>query len=264
MSRSPDETLPAAAERSGVVVVMPAYNAERTLRRTYEDLPRGHYDHVILVDDGSRDDTVRVAKELGLTVFRHDRNMGYGANQKTCYRQALDAGARIIVMVHPDYQYDPTLLPEMIAPIKRGEADVVFGSRLLGQSAYKQGMPWWKYVANRILTGCENAVFRLHLSEFHTGYRAYSRSILERVAFAANSNDFIFDQEIVAQLVRARARFAEIRVPVRYFSEASSASFAASVVYGSKILALLVRYVLHTTGIRRTQRLEPLPAATRA
>ena len=252
------------ADRSRVVVVMPAYNAELTLRQTYADLPREHYDHIILVDDASRDDTVGVAKQLGLTVFKHDRNMGYGGNQKTCYRQALDADAEIVVMVHPDYQYDPTLLPDMIAPIKRGEADVVFGSRLLGQAAYQQGMPWWKYVANRFLTACENLVFGLHLSEFHTGYRAYSRTILERVAFAANSNDFIFDQEIVAQFVRAHARFAEIRVPVRYFAEASSASFTASLVYGTKILALLGRYLLHTTGIYKTSRLDPLPAATRA
>jgi glycosyltransferase involved in cell wall biosynthesis len=232
-----------------VVVVMPAYNAERTLQRTYEDLPTDHYDEVILVDDASDDQTVQLARSLGLRVVVHDRNMGYGANQKTCYQEALAVGADIVVMVHPDYQYDPTLLPEMVAPIKAGTADVVFGSRLLGQSAYREGMPWWKFLANRMLTFLENRVFGLTLSEFHTGYRSYSRSILERIALTANSNDFIFDQEIVAQFVLADARFAEIRVPVRYFPEASSAGVGASTVYGLKILRLLARYLLHRSGI---------------
>jgi glycosyltransferase involved in cell wall biosynthesis len=224
-----------------VVVVMPAYNAARTLRDTLADLPRAHYDSVILVDDASHDDTVALAQALGLTVFVHDRNRGYGANQKTCYTKALEAGADIVVMVHPDYQYDPTLLPEMTAPLKAGEADVVFGSRFRGRSAYEQGMPWWKYLANRALTHLENRVFGLALSEYHTGYRAYTRAALERVDFMANSDDFIFDQEIVAQFVAGGARFAEISVPVRYFPEASSASLSASVVYGLKVIRLLWR-----------------------
>jgi glycosyltransferase involved in cell wall biosynthesis len=194
-------------------------------------------------------------------VFAHHRNLGYGANQKTCYSQALRAGAEFVVMVHPDYQYDPKLLPDILAPLKANVADVVFGSRLLGVSPISQGMPWWKYVANRSLTRLENWVFGLNLSEFHTGYRAYSRAILERVNFLANSDDFAFDQDIVAQFVQAGARFAEIPVPTRYFPEASSASFRASVVYGLKILRLVRRYALHRSGLRHYPAFEVHPAA---
>ncbi len=236
-----------------IVVVMPAYNAEKTLKITYDDLPRGDIGEVILVDDASRDETVRLAKELGLTVYVHSRNFGYGGNQKTCYNEALKAGATIVVMVHPDYQYDPRLLPEMIKPIEAGQADVVFGSRMLGVSAYKQGMPWWKYLANKFLTGVENRAFGLHLSEFHTGYRAYRREVLESVNYRANSDNFIFDQEIVAQIVESGYRLAEIPVPVRYFPEASSAGFLASVRYGLSILWLVVRYRLHRAGVLRSQ-----------
>ena len=238
-----------AAVDHKVIVVMPAFNAARTLRITYEELPPEHYDAVILVDDGSTDETVRVARELGLTVFVHARNMGYGANQKTCYTEALRAGADIVVMVHPDYQYDPTLLPEILAPIEAGQADVVFGSRLLGTNPVAEGMPWWKYLANRVLTWIENRAFGLRLSEFHTGYRAYNRFSLERVHFLANSNDFVFDQEIVAQFVATGARITEIGVPVRYFPEASSASLVASMVYGCKVLWVVLRYTLDRFGI---------------
>jgi glycosyltransferase involved in cell wall biosynthesis len=236
-----------------IVVVMPAYNAEKTLKITYDDLPRGDIGEIILVDDASRDETVRLAKELGLTVYVHSRNFGYGGNQKTCYNEALKAGATIVVMVHPDYQYDPRLLPEMIRPIEAGQADVVFGSRMLGVSAYKQGMPWWKYLANKFLTGVENRAFGLHLSEFHTGYRAYRREVLESVNYRANSDNFIFDQEIVAQIVESGYRLAEIPVPVRYFPEASSAGFLASVRYGLSILWLVARYRLHRAGVLRSQ-----------
>jgi glycosyltransferase involved in cell wall biosynthesis len=236
-----------------IVIVMPAYNAAKTLKITYDDLPHGEIGEVILVDDASRDDTVRVAKELGLTVYVHSRNFGYGGNQKTCYTEALRAGATIIVMVHPDYQYDPRLVPEMIGPIERDEADVVFGSRMLGVSAYKQGMPWWKYLANKFLTSTENHTFGLHLSEFHTGYRAYRREVLESVNFRANSDNFIFDQEIVAQIVASAYRITEISVPVRYFPEASSAGFLASTHYGLSILWLLLRYTLHRSGLWRDQ-----------
>jgi len=179
-------------------------------------------------------------------VFVHDRNYGYGANQKTCYAEALKAGADIVVMVHPDYQYDPKLVPQIVEPITKGEADVVLGSRLKESSALQQGMPWWKYIANRFLTGVENRTFGLHLSEFHTGYRAFRREVLEAVNYSINSDGFIFDQEIIAQVVAARFRIAEIAVPTRYFPEASSASFAASVVYGLKILSLVTRFTLHT------------------
>ena len=236
-----------------VVVVMPAYNAARTLKITYDDLPHGDIGEVILVDDASRDETVRVAKELGLTVYLHSRNFGYGGNQKTCYTEALRSGATIVVMVHPDYQYDPRLVPEMIKPIEADQADVVFGSRMLGISAYKQGMPWWKYLANRFLTGAENRAFGLHLSEFHTGYRAYRRDVLESIDFRANSDNFIFDQDIVAQVVEGGWRIAEIPVPVRYFPEASSAGFLASTRYGLSILWLLLRYRLHKAGWRSRQ-----------
>ncbi len=232
-----------------IIVVMPAYNAAKTLKITYDDLPHGDVAEIILVDDGSRDETVRIAKELGLNVYLHARNFGYGANQKTCYAEALKSGATIVVMVHPDYQYDPRLLPEMIKPIETEEADVVFGSRMLGVSAYQQGMPWWKYIANKFLTGLENRAFHLHLSEYHTGYRAYRSDVLESVNFRANSDKFIFDQEIVAQIVECGYRIAEIPVPVRYFPEASSASFIDSTFYGLSIVWLLLRYSLHRLGI---------------
>jgi glycosyltransferase involved in cell wall biosynthesis len=237
--------------RPKVVVVMPAYNAARTLRMTYMELPHESVDMVILVDDGSTDDTVAIARELNLKLFLHDRNYGYGANQKTCYTEALKAGAEIVVMVHPDYQYDPRLLLDVIRPIQAGEADVVLGSRLKTGSALSGGMPWWKFIANRFLTGVENAIFDLRLSEYHTGYRAYRREVLETVNFALNADTFIFDQEIVAQVVHARFRIAEVPVPTRYFAEASSASFVASTRYGLGILWLMGRYWLHCRGLWR-------------
>jgi glycosyltransferase involved in cell wall biosynthesis len=246
------------AARAKVVVVMPAYNAAKTLHMTYAELPHNLVDLVILVDDGSSDDTVRIARELGLELFVHNRNYGYGANQKTCYREALKAGADIIVMVHPDYQYDPTLLPQIIEPIQNGSADVVLGSRLLGGNVMKQGMPWWKFVSNRFLTGLENRIFGLRLSEYHTGYRAYRREVLESVNFDMNSDNFIFDQEIMAQFVAIGARVAEVPVPTRYFPQASSASFVQSSVYGLSILALLLRYAMHGSGIHRQRQFESL------
>lgn len=232
---------------------MPAYNAAKTLHMTYAELPHDVVDLVIVVDDGSSDDTVRIARELGLELFVHNRNYGYGANQKTCYREAIRAGADIIVMVHPDYQYDPSLLPEIIRPIQTGEADVVFGSRLLGGNVVKQGMPWWKFIANRFLTELENTVFELRLAEYHTGYRAYRRDVLEAVNIDMNSDNFIFDQEIVAQLVSIGARIAEVPVPTRYFPQASSASFVQSSVYGLSILLVLGRYILHRGGWQQRQ-----------
>lgn len=235
-----------------VVVVMPAYNAAKTLRMTYQELPHEVVDLVILVDDGSKDETIQIARELGLEIFVHNRNYGYGANQKTCYREALRAGADIIVMVHPDYQYDPTLLPQIIAPIETGAADVVLGSRLLGGDVMKQGMPWWKFIANRFLTEMENSVFGLKLAEYHTGYRAYRRSALETVNVEMNSDNFVFDQEIMAQFVEAKLRIAEVPVPTRYFPQASSASFVQSTRYGLSIIWVLSRYLLHRTGVRRS------------
>jgi glycosyltransferase involved in cell wall biosynthesis len=237
---------------------MPAYNAARTLKTTYMDLPRDRVDLVILVDDASADETVQIARELGLQIFVHNRNYGYGANQKTCYQESLQAGAEIVVMVHPDYQYDPTLLPLVIAPILEGKADVVLGSRLLGQSPVAQGMPWWKYYANRVLTWAENRVFGLQLSEYHTGYRAFHCRALKSVHFNMNSDGFIFDQEIIAQIVEAGLRITDVPVPTRYFPEASSASFIDSTIYGCGILWLLFRFRLHRWGVMRQRRFESL------
>lgn len=244
--------------KSTVVVVMPAYNAEKTLRMTYAELPHDIVDLVILVDDGSSDETLRIARELNLEVFVHNRNYGYGANQKTCYREALRAGADIVVMVHPDYQYDPTLLPQVIKPIQDGAADVVLGSRLLGGNVMEQGMPWWKYVANRFLTALENRVFGLKLAEYHTGYRAYRRDALEAANLDMNSDKFVFDQEIIAQFVDAGMRIAEVPVPTRYFPQASSASFLASCRYGLSILGVLARYQLHRMNLVRQKQFQSL------
>jgi len=238
--------------------VMPAYNAAKTLHMTYADLPQNVVDLVIVVDDGSSDETARIARDLGLELFIHDRNYGYGANQKTCYREALRAGADIVVMVHPDYQYDPTLLPEIIRPIEAGEADVVLGSRLMGIHPIRQGMPWWKYVSNRFLTTLENWVFGLHLSEYHTGYRAFRRQVLESVNLQMDSDRFIFDQEILAQIVNLKMRITEVPVPTRYFAQASSASLFQSSVYGVSILWLLVRYLLHRGGIVHQRQFDSL------
>jgi glycosyltransferase involved in cell wall biosynthesis len=241
-----------------VVVVMPAYNAAKTLHMTYAELPHDVVDLVILVDDGSRDETIEIARSLGLELFVHDRNYGYGANQKTCYREALRAGADIVVMVHPDHQYDPKLLPQVIHPIQQGAADVVLGSRLLAGNVVKQGMPWWKFISNRFLTGLENYVFGLRLSEYHTGYRAYTRAALENVNVEMNSDNFIFDQEIMAQFVEFGARIAEVPVPTRYFPQASSASFFQSTVYGLSILRVLLRFWMHRHGLVRRRQFESL------
>lgn len=253
-----------AVAKARVVVVMPAYNAARTLHLTYADLPHDTVDLVILVDDGSTDDTVAIARQLNLRLFLHDKNYGYGANQKTCYAEALRAGADIVVMVHPDYQYDPRLLPDIIRPIQDGQADMVLGSRLKSGTALSGGMPWWKYISNRFLTHAENWAFGLHLSEYHTGYRAYRREVLEAVNFTLNSDKFIFDQEIVAQIVLEGFRITEVPVPTRYFAEASSASLVASTRYGFGILWLLLRYKLHRSNRWRQKQFQSLRGRYRA
>ena len=237
---------------------MPAYNAAKTLHMTYAELPHDVVDLVIVVDDGSSDETAKIARELGLELFVHNGNYGYGANQKTCYREALKAGADIVVMVHPDYQYDPTLLPEVIRPIQEGRADVVLGSRLLGGKVMEQGMPWWKFISNRFLTELENWVFGLKLAEYHTGYRAYRADALEAVNTQMNSDNFIFDQEIMAQFVEVGLKIDEVPVPTRYFPQASSASFVQSSIYGLSILGLLARYQLHRSGILRQRQFQSL------
>lgn len=237
---------------------MPAYNAAKTLKMTYMELPHDVVDLVLLVDDGSTDETIDIARELNLEIFLHNRNYGYGGNQKTCYIEALHANADIVVMVHPDYQYDPTCLADIICPIETGEADVVFGSRLMGKSPIEQGMPWWKYYANRFLTKVENRILGLELSEYHTGYRAFSRKVLETINFRANSDGFIFDQEVVMQIIDADFQIAEISVPVRYFPEASSASLVASTRYGLGILWLVFRYLLHKKSVFRQTKFQSL------
>lgn len=238
-----------------VIVVMPAYNAARTLEKTYGDLDKDHVYEVILVDDVSSDDTVEVAQHLGLKCIVHVQNRGYGGNQKTCYLEALKDGADVVVMLHPDNQYDATKVPDMVAPILRGQADMVLGSRLLGgrQATLKGGMPIWKYVSNRFLTTCENMVFGTHLSEAHTGFRAYSRRLLQTIPFLINSDDFVFDSEVIAQAVAFGFRIREVPVATRYFPEASSVNFRRSVVYGLATLNVARRYLFHKLGLRRSK-----------
>ncbi|HWX38039.1 MAG TPA: glycosyltransferase family 2 protein [Candidatus Sulfotelmatobacter sp.] len=245
-----EETAAQTASTHGakIVVVMPAYNAAKTLKITYDAIPHQAVDQIILVDDGSTDKTLDIARELHLTVFVHTRNFGYGANQKTCYTEALKEGADIVVMLHPDYQYDPTLLPQIIAPIKAGEADIVLGSRFLSGSTMKQGMPWWKFIGNKFLTALENWTLGLRLSEYHTGYRAYNRRVLEEIPFSLDSDKFVFDQEFLVQAAHLGFSIREVPVPTKYFPEASNASFVDSTIYGLSILVLLGRYILHRVG----------------
>jgi glycosyltransferase involved in cell wall biosynthesis len=251
---------PFADRAARVVVVMPAYNAAETLERTYADIPHDLVDHIILVDDVSGDQTVAIAHRLGLEVIVHRQNLGYGGNQKTCYDAALAEGGDVVVMLHPDYQYDATRIPALIAPILAGSADLMLGSRFLGDPL-AGGMPRWKYVSNRFLTGVENAAFGLRLSEYHTGLRAYSRHLLETIPYHLNSNDFVFDQELISQVVAAgmRDRIGEIAVPTRYFEEASSVGFRRSVVYGLSTLRVVARFVLHRARVRRSAKLTARP-----
>lgn len=235
--------------REKVIVVMPAYNAAKTLERTYNDLPKQVVEKVILVDDVSQDETVEIARQLGLDVVVHIQNKGYGGNQKTCYLKALEDGADIVVMLHPDYQYDSTLVPDLIRPIQEGKADMVLGSRFLGSGALKGGMPLYKFISNRFLTITENLVLGQHLSECHTGFRAYSRRMLETIPFLLNSDDFVFDTEVIAQAVAFGFPIAEIGVPTRYFREASSVNFTRSVIYGLSTLDVMLRYLLTKWGI---------------
>ncbi len=239
-----------------VVVVMPAYNAARTLERTYHDIPHDLVERVILVDDVSRDETVQIARQLGLEVIVHRQNLGYGGNQKTCYDAALEGGADVVVMLHPDYQYDATRIPALVAPIVDGAADLMLGSRFLGDPL-AGGMPRWKWISNRFLTGLENRAFGLGLSEYHTGLRAYSRHLLETIPYRLNSNDFVFDQELIAQVVAAGLgdRIGEIAVSTRYFAEASSVGFRRSVVYGLSTLRVVGRFLLHRGRVRRSPKL---------
>jgi glycosyltransferase involved in cell wall biosynthesis len=243
-----------------IVVVMPAYNASKTLLKTYEEvLEQGIVDLIILVDDASHDETVNIARGLPqVKVFVHDRNRGYGANQKTCYRLALEEGADIVIMVHPDYQYTPKLIPAMATLIANGLYEVVLGSRILGGQAVKGGMPLWKYFANRLLTLLENILLGAKISEYHTGYRAFSRSLLEAVPFESNSNGFVFDNQMLAQIIWLGYTIGEISCPARYFPEASSIGFLKSIHYGLGCLSTALIFRLAKAGLVKSARF-PLP-----
>lgn len=224
---------------------MPAYNAATTLERTFLDIPSGTVDQIILVDDGSHDNTVEIANRLGITVIRHERNEGYGGNQKTCYREALAQGADVVVMLHPDYQYDSRLIPFFLGYLNLGICDVMLGNRIRTRhEALKGGMPLYKYVSNRALTILENVVLGQNLGDFHSGFRVYRREVLERIPLERNSNDFAFDSELLAQAAYLGFRIGDAPVPVRYFAEASSIDFRRSVLYGLKTLWVLLKYVL--------------------
>ncbi len=232
-----------------ITVVMPAYNAEFTLRRTFEEIPREIVDDVILVDDASKDRTVEVARELGIHYVVHPKNLGYGGNQKTCYQEALKRGADIVIMMHPDYQYTPKLIPAMAGMIASGIYDVVMASRILGRGALKGGMPRYKYVFNRFLTATQNLLMRQKLSEYHTGYRAFSREVLLRLPLLANSDDFIFDNQMIAQAAFHNFRIGEISCPTHYSEDSSSINFRRSVVYGLGVLGVSVQYLASKLGL---------------
>ncbi len=244
-----------------VVVVMPGYRAAATIAQTYRDIPRDVVDEVLLVDDASDDDTVEKARELGIRTFVHGRNLGYGANQKTCYREALREGAEIVIMIHPDYQYDPKLVTAMAAMVASGVYDVVLGSRILGDTARSGGMPVYKYASNRVLTAFENLLLGTKLSEFHTGFRAFSRRVLETLPLLANSDDFVFDNQMLAQAVAFDFRIGEISCPTRYFPEASSISFRRSIVYGLGVVRTSLEFRLWRWGLVRPRRFSSSPTA---
>jgi glycosyltransferase involved in cell wall biosynthesis len=225
-----------------IIVVMPAYNAAKTLRQTYDEVPLDCVDEVLLVDDNSSDATVQLALKLGLTTFHHKKNFGYGKNQKTCYQEALKRNGDVIVMVHPDYQYSPKLIVALASMIAYGVYDVALGSRILGQGALKGGMPFYKYCANRVLTAVQNILLNYKLSEYHTGYRAFSREVLSSLPLQENTNDFVFDNEMLAQVIYFDRRIGEISCPTLYFEDASSISFSRSVKYGLGVLLTSVKF----------------------
>lgn len=240
-----------------IFIVLPAYNAARTLERTVAEIPPEYRQNLILTDDCSTDNTVEVARSLGLQVIVHERNKGYGGNQKTCYKAALEQGATVMVMLHPDHQYDASIIPQLVQPIIDKKAEAVFGSRMLGRRPLEGGMPRWKYNANVLLTACANLVFGRYLTEVHSGFRAYSRKYLETVRFELNSDDFVFDTQIIAQGMANGLTFYEVPIETRYFPEASSINFSRSTVYGLGILKVLARYILHQQGLMQFPDLLP-------
>ena len=249
---------PGGDAKARVVIVMPAYNAAKTLEETFRAIPAGYYDEIVVVDDHSRDETTDLARRLNLKAIRHPHNVGYGGNQKTCYMEALRDGADIVVMLHPDGQYDPAIIPEMIQPIREGRADMVLGSRMmLAGGAARGGMPWWKRVSNRFLTTVENLAMGRRFTECHTGYRAYSRKFLETVPFLRNSNGFVFDTEVIFQAVHFGLPVAEVPISTRYFADASSVGFRVGVVYGLGTLFTAARFLLHRAGIVRSEKFRP-------
>ena len=227
-----------------IVVVLPAYQAEKTIEKSFQDIPKDIVDHILMVDDASSDRTVEVASQLGIKIIVHKKNLGYGGNQKTCYREAIKLGADIVVMLHPDYQYEPKLISAMAAMVASEVYDCVLGSRILGNTALRGGMPIYKYVANRLLTAVQNLIMGTKLSEFHTGYRAFSRNLIETLALDANSNDFLFDNQMLAQIIAHGFRIGEISCPTRYFAESSSISFYRSIIYAFGVLRTTIEYRL--------------------
>ncbi len=237
-----------------IVVVLPAYNAAKTLEMTYREIPFDIVDDVVLVDDHSRDETSKVGRELGIKhVIRHDRNRGYGGNQKTCYRTALELGADIVIMLHPDYQYTPQLIPSMAWLIANDVYHVVLGSRILGNGARKGGMPLYKYIANRGLTFIQNLLVGQKLSEYHTGYRAFSRTVLESIDIEKNSDDFVFDNQMLSQIIMKDFEIAEVTCPTKYFDDASSINFRRSTIYGFGVLWTSLQHRLHTMGLKNAR-----------
>ena len=240
------------------VVVMPAYNAEKTLRRTYSEIPMDVVDHVVLVDDQSRDHTAEIARSLGIRTIVHSKNLGYGGNQKTCYKEAIKLGADVVIMVHPDYQYTPKLITAMASLIAEGLFDCVLGSRILGVGALWGGMPRYKYMANRVLTFVQNFLLDYKLSEYHTGYRAFSRKLLETLPLETNDDDFVFDNQMLSQIIYAGFNIGEITCPTRYMEDSSSISFPKAVLYGIGVIKTSVAFRLHRWGFKTNRLFDPL------
>ncbi|MFH1111785.1 MAG: glycosyltransferase family 2 protein [Patescibacteria group bacterium] len=235
-----------------IIAVLPAYNAAKTLKQTVADIPDGWVDDIILVDDASQDETIKIAKTLNLKIYTHKKNLGYGGNQKTCYNEALKANADIIIMIHPDHQYDPRLVPDLLLPLLREDTDVVLGSRMMRPGQAREGkMPWWKYLANILLTKIENLILGLRLTEYHSGFRAYTSKALSRVNYNTNSDDFVFDTEIIIQFRIKNLKIQEVPISTRYFPEASMINFKRSIIYGLGILQNMVRYILFKLNLKQ-------------
>ncbi|QEL15708.1 glycosyltransferase family 2 protein [Limnoglobus roseus] len=251
-------TADASRRKHKIIAVLPAYNAERTLAATVADFPPGSVDEILLVDDASRDGTAEIARRMGLSVIVHEKNVGYGGNQKTCYRYCLERGADIVVMIHPDYQYDSRVIPHAVGMIELGICDVILGNRVRSRAeALKCGMPWWKYVSNRGLTVFENMALGQNLGEFHSGFRVYRRSVLETIPFEGNSDDFVFDTQFLVQAVHFGFRLGDVPVPVRYFDEASSINFRRSTKYGIETVKTVSQFWLHKLGLVKSRLFRP-------